>query len=385
VELEPVTHTCSRLTSIESNLELVLALSCGDEGEVDLLGDKLEGSVNLVLAPAGHMASDSCAIAEDVVELVVTGGQTGGVDVGVVQVDVPVDSEESDVVAESGGAHARVLQDPDDGVLLVLLLLGGIESRCIPFTNSHFQQIVDSNVLQLVCSGENLPCGDIVVVAGVVGDDGAGSDKVIVLVEKDTRPWELSWRGLSVLEARDWSGIVPGSAFLGSVDWSLVTSLGPGLLAVGVQLLAGLLGRGVGGQTLGVTLEHREVEVGGVAAGLVASWAALEDVEVRWLGRRSVDNSGVNQTLTYKVFDSIEVKTVLISGDTTALILRGTLWNWSWNTCRSWSSSNTWSSRNSSTGTASKLSQGSTSSLRLGGWTEAEVGCQQTQSWVGII
>merc|ERR1719322_944059 len=206
----------------------------------------------------------------------------------------------------------------------------------------------------------NSPSGDIVVVAGVVGDDGAGSDKVIVLVEKDTRPWELSWRGLSVLEARDWSGIVPGSAFLGSVDWSLVTSLGP-------ELVAGLLGRGVGGQTLGVTLEHREVEVGIVAAGLVASWAALEDVEVRWLGRRSVDNSGVNQTLTYKVFDSIEVKTVLISGDTTALILRGSLWNWSWNTCRSWSSSNTWSSRNSSTGTASKLSQGSSSSLRLGG------------------
>jgi len=282
------------LTSIESNLELVLALSCGDEGEVDLLRDKLEGSVNLVLAPAGHVASDPGPVAEDVVELVVTRGHAGGVDVGVVQVDVPVHSEERDVVTQSGGAHAGVLQDPHNGVLLMLLLLWGIESRGIPFSNSDFQQIVNSDVLQLVSSSENLPGGDIVVVGGVVGDDGAGADKVVVLVEEDTGPWELSWRRLSVLETRDWSWIVPGSTFLISVNWSLVTSLGPGLVVVGVQLLAGLLGGGVGGEALGVPLEHGEVQVWGVAAGLVASGAGLEDVEVRRLGWRSVDNSGVN-------------------------------------------------------------------------------------------
>jgi len=185
--------------------------------------------------------------------------------------------------------------------------------------------LVNSDVLQLVSSSENLPGGDIVVVGGVVGDDGAGADKVVVLVEEDTGPWELSWRRLSVLETRDWSGIVPGSAFLISVNWSLVTSLGPGLVVVGVQLLAGLLGGGVGGEALGVPLEHGEVQVWSIAAGLVAGGAGLEHVEVRWLGGRSVDNSGVNETLTYKVFDSIEVKTVLISWDTTALILRGSL------------------------------------------------------------
>jgi len=212
----------------------------------------------------------------------------------VVQVDVPVHSEESDVVTQSGGAHAGVLQDPHNSVLFVLLLLWSVESRGIPFSNSDFQQIVDSNVLQLMGSSKNLSGGDIVVVAGVVRDDGAGSDKVVVLVEEDTGPWELSWRRLSVLEARDWSWIVPGSAFLISVNWSLVTSLGPGLVGVGVQLLAGLLGRGVWGEALGVPLEHGEVQIWSIAAGLVASGAALEHIEVRRLGGRSVDNSGVN-------------------------------------------------------------------------------------------
>ena len=54
--------------------------------------------------------------------------------------------------------------------------------------------LVNSDVLQLVSSSENLPCGSVVVVGGVIGDDGAGAHKVIVLVEKDASPGELSWR-----------------------------------------------------------------------------------------------------------------------------------------------------------------------------------------------
>ena len=56
--------------------------------------------------------------------------------------------------------------------------------------------------------------------------------------------------------------------------------MGPALVVVGVQLLTGLLGCSVGGQTLGVSLEHREVQVWGITTGLVTSWAGLEDIEV---------------------------------------------------------------------------------------------------------
>ena len=140
MELESVSDTSSWLTSIESDLQFSLALSGGNQREINLLGDELECSINLVLAPASHVASDTSSIAEDVVELVVTRWQAGGVDIRVVQVDVPVHGEEGEVVTQSGGAHAGVLQDPDNSVLLVLVLLWGIKSRSIPFTNSHFQQ-----------------------------------------------------------------------------------------------------------------------------------------------------------------------------------------------------------------------------------------------------
>ena len=52
--------------------------------------------------------------------------------------------------------------------------------------------LIRGNVLQLMSSCDDLPGGRIVVVAEVVRDDGAGADKVIVLVEEDTGPGELS-------------------------------------------------------------------------------------------------------------------------------------------------------------------------------------------------
>merc|ERR1719410_2564653 len=78
MEHKPVTH--SRLARVESSFEFGLALIVGDEAQVDLLGDKLESAVNLILAPASHVAAHSCSVGEDVIKLVVAGWQTGGVD-----------------------------------------------------------------------------------------------------------------------------------------------------------------------------------------------------------------------------------------------------------------------------------------------------------------
>ena len=41
-------------------------------------------------------------------------------------------------------------------------------------------------------SSDDFPSWSGVVVAEVVGDDGAGADKVVVLVEEETGPGELS-------------------------------------------------------------------------------------------------------------------------------------------------------------------------------------------------
>ena len=116
------------LSGVESNLESGLALITWHQRQVNLLGDELEAAINLVLAPPRHVTPDPGPIAEDVVKLVVTRGQTSSVDVGMVDVDVSVSVEDGDVVAESGGAHAGVLEDPDHGVLLMSLLLRSIET-----------------------------------------------------------------------------------------------------------------------------------------------------------------------------------------------------------------------------------------------------------------
>ena len=85
-----------------------------------------------------------------------------------------------------------------------------------------------SKNLQFMSSSENLSCWCIVVIAEVIGNDSAGSHKVIVLVQKKTGPWKLSRTCLSMSQARDWSVVVPCPALLGSLWLGLLTSLGPG-------------------------------------------------------------------------------------------------------------------------------------------------------------
>ena len=105
-------------------------------------------------------------------------------------------------------------------------------------------------------SCQDLPGGSVVVVAEVVRDDGAGADKVVVLVEEDAGPGELPGGGLAVGEATDGAGIGPGAACLGSIDRGLLAALGPGLCVLGrVVLLVQLLGGSVGADALVIALK----------------------------------------------------------------------------------------------------------------------------------
>jgi len=183
------------------------------------------------------VASHSGPVREQVVELVVASWQADGINVRVVEVDVSVNVEDGEVVVQPGEAHLGVLQDPGDGVLLVLVNFGGIETCGVPLSDSDLQQICLLDVLQLVSGCQDLPGGNVVVVVEVSGDDGACSNEVVVLVKEDAVPWELPGRALTVGEAGDGARVVPGAALLSCVLRGLSASLHPGeVLAIAGQV-----------------------------------------------------------------------------------------------------------------------------------------------------
>ena len=47
-------------------------------------------------------------------------------------------------------------------------------------------------------SGDDLPGSSVVVIAEVIGDNGAAANEVIVLVEQETGPRELPWTSFSM-------------------------------------------------------------------------------------------------------------------------------------------------------------------------------------------
>ena len=103
-------------------------------------------------------------------------------------------------------------------------------------------------------SSENFSGGLVVVVCGVISNDGTGSNKVIILVQKDASPWELSRGSLTIAKARDWAWVVSSSTLLGAIDWGLLASLGPVSLLLCVELLRGS-SSSIGSEALGISLE----------------------------------------------------------------------------------------------------------------------------------
>ena len=85
------------------------------------------------------MTSDTGTVGEEEVELVVAGGEAGGVDVGVVEADVSVCVEDGEVIVQTAGIELRMFEDPDDGVLRVIELLGRLEATSVPLSNTDFQ------------------------------------------------------------------------------------------------------------------------------------------------------------------------------------------------------------------------------------------------------
>ena len=137
VQLEPVSNSTSLI--VESKLEVSVTAAAGHQRQSNLLLNELELTVHLVLAPAGHVTSDPGTVGEEEVELVVARGEAGRVDVGVVEADVSVCVEDGEIIVQTASIELRMFEDPDDGVLRVIELLGRLEATSVPLSNTDFQ------------------------------------------------------------------------------------------------------------------------------------------------------------------------------------------------------------------------------------------------------
>ena len=123
-----------------------------------------------------------------------------------------------------------MLKDPHYSVLVVINCLWRIEATGIVFTHTNLQNAkedmfsddimkVHEDILDLLIQLDVLElvsgCDDPVSAMSIVtGNDGAAADKIIVLVEDETGPRELSWGRFSMVEVGDWVEIVPSTTLL---------------------------------------------------------------------------------------------------------------------------------------------------------------------------
>ena len=123
-----------------------------------------------------------------------------------------------------------VLEEPYNCVLVVINCLRSMEATGIVFTHTNLQNpkedmfsddgiqehedildlLIQLDVLELV-SGCDDPVSGLSI---VTGNDGAAGNKIVVQVEDETGPRELSWRRFSMFEVGDWTEIVPSSTLL---------------------------------------------------------------------------------------------------------------------------------------------------------------------------
>ena len=79
-------------------------------------------------------------------KLVPTRWQASCVHIGLVEVDVAVGVKDGNVVAQSSCAELRVLEKPDNSVLLVLGSLWGVEATGIVLADTDLQEPEKENV-----------------------------------------------------------------------------------------------------------------------------------------------------------------------------------------------------------------------------------------------
>jgi len=99
---------------------------------------------------------------------------------------------DSNVVTEALSVKLRVANDFGNSVFNVAPSLRGVEATGVVFTNAHLHAIIGSNLLEIMCSSQDLASSKTEVVVEGLGNKSASAEEVVVLVEDQTGPRELS-------------------------------------------------------------------------------------------------------------------------------------------------------------------------------------------------
>jgi len=189
-ELEPIPN--SRFLLVESLFQSYVALSGRHNWHVNLVLDELERSRELIFAPSSRPAPCSSAVAEDIIELLLARREASRRHIRVLEVNNSGGDHDSNVVTEALSVKLRVANDFGNSVFNVAPSLRGVEATGVVFTNAHLHAIIGSNLLEIMCSSQDLASSTTEVVVEGLGNKSASAEEVVVLVEDQTGPWELS-------------------------------------------------------------------------------------------------------------------------------------------------------------------------------------------------
>jgi len=189
-ELEPIPNT--RFLLVESLFQSCVALSGRHNWYVNLVLDELERSRELIFAPSSRPAPCSSAVAEDIIELLLARREASRRHIRVLEVNNSGGDHHSNVVAEALGVKLRVADDFGNSVFNVAPSLRGVEATGVVFTNAHLHAIIGSDLLEIMSCGQDLASTTTEVVVEGLGNKSTSSEEVVVLVEDQTGPRELS-------------------------------------------------------------------------------------------------------------------------------------------------------------------------------------------------
>merc|ERR1711953_1399321 len=189
-ELEPIPNT--RFLLVESLLQSRVALGGRYNWHVHLVLDELERSREFIFSPSSRPAPCASAVAEDVIELLLARREASGRHIWVLEVNNSGGDHHSNVVAEALGVKLRVPDDFGHGVFNVAPSLRGVEATSVVFANTHLHAIIGSDLLEIMSCGQDLASTTTEVVVEALGNKSTSSEEVVVLVEDQTGPRELS-------------------------------------------------------------------------------------------------------------------------------------------------------------------------------------------------
>merc|ERR1712211_124257 len=167
-------------------------LSGGHNWHVHLVLNELERSREFIFAPSCRPAPCSSAITEDIIELLLARREASRRHIRVLEVDNSGGDHHSNVVAEALGVKLRVADDFGNSVFNVAPCLRGVEATGVVFTNAHLHAIIGSDLLEIMSCGQDLASTTTKVVVEGLGNKSTSAEEVVVLVEDQTGPRELS-------------------------------------------------------------------------------------------------------------------------------------------------------------------------------------------------